>query len=134
MNIKEIISTDKAPKAIGPYSQAVIAGCFIYISGQGAIDPITNVYNPASIEIETELALNNIKAILESAGKNLSDIVKVTVFLKNMDDFPAFNKVYEKFFRENPPARSCIESSRLPKGFNIEIEAIALRNEWIFKA
>jgi len=134
MNIKEIISTDKAPKAIGPYSQAVIAGCFIFISGQGAIDPITNVYNPASIEIETELALNNIKAILESAGKNLSDIVKVTVFLKNMDDFPTFNKVYEKFFRENPPARSCIESSRLPKGFNIEIEAIALRNEWIFKA
>ena len=129
MNIKEVISTDKAPKAIGPYSQAVIAGCFIFISGQGAIDPITNVYNPASIEIETELALNNIKAILESAGKNLSDIVKVTVFLKNMDDFPAFNKVYEKFFRENPPARSCIESSRLPKGFNIEIEAIALRNE-----
>lgn len=129
MNVKEIISTDKAPKAVGPYSQAVIAGCFIFISGQGAINPLTNIYTPSSIEDETELALNNIKAILEKAGKDLSDIVKVTVFLKNMDDFTAFNKVYENFFRENPPARSCIEVSRLPKGFNIEIEAIALRKE-----
>lgn len=129
MNVKEIISTDKAPKALGPYSQAVIAGCFIFISGQGAINPLTNIYTPSSIEDETELALNNIKAILEKAGKDLSDIVKVTVFLKNMDDFTAFNKVYENFFRENPPARSCIEVSRLPKGFNIEIEAIALRKE-----
>lgn len=129
MNVKEIISTDKAPKAVGPYSQAVIAGCFIFISGQGAIDPITNVYTPSSIENETELVLNNIKAIMESAGKNLSDIVKITVFLKNMDDFPAFNKVYEKFFPIDSPARSCVEVSRLPKGFNIEIEAIALRKE-----
>lgn len=133
MNVKEIISTDKAPKALGPYSQAVIAGCFIFISGQGAINPLTNIYTPSSIEDETELALNNIKAILEKAGKDLSDIVKVTVFLKNMDDFTAFNKVYENFFRENPPARSCIEVSRLPKGFNIEIEAIALRKEWTSK-
>jgi len=124
---KKIISTDKAPEAIGPYSQGVIAEEFIFISGQGAIDPVTNNYKPATIEEETELALNNIKAIVESAGGSLSDIVKVAVFLSSMDDFPSFNKVYERFFPEYPPARSCIEASRLPKGFKVEIEAIALR-------
>jgi 2-iminobutanoate/2-iminopropanoate deaminase len=124
--VRKVISTDKAPKAIGPYSQGIIAGNFIFVSGQGAIDPITNNYTPSSIEKETEIALNNLKAILEESGSNLSNVVKVTVFLANMDDFPAFNKVYEKFFPEDPPARSCIEASKLPKGFKVEIEAIAL--------
>lgn len=126
---KEVISTTNAPKALGPYSQGIEAGGFIFISGQGAIDPKTNIYSPATIEEETELALKNVKAILESVGAALSDIVKVTVFLSNMDDFPLFNKVYEKFFSESPPARSCIEVSKLPKGFKVEIEAIALRKK-----
>lgn len=126
--IRKVISTDKAPKAIGPYSQGIIAGDFIFVSGQGAIDPVTNNYTLSSIEEETRMALNNLKAILEESGSNLSNVVKVTVFLANMDDFPAFNKVYEEFFPKDPPARSCIEASKLPKGFKIEIEAIALVN------
>lgn len=125
---KKIILTDKAPKAIGSYSQGVIANNFIFVSGQGAIDPNTNNYTPASIEKETELSINNLETILKEIGSDLSNVVKVTVFLANMDDFPAFNNVYEKYFPLNPPARSCIEASKLPKGFKIEIEAIAIIN------
>lgn len=124
--MKKIMMTDKAPKAIGPYSQAIAANGFIFVSGQGAIDPLTNIYEPRSIQEETEQALLNLQAILESAGSNLSKVVKTTVFLKDMKEFPLMNEVYAKFFSENPPARSAIEASNLPKGFKVEIEAIAL--------
>ena len=123
---RKIISTEKSPKAIGPYSQGIIAGNFIFVSGQGAIDPISNAYNPKSIEEETDIALTNLKNILESAGSSLANVVKTTVFLACMDDFSKFNEVYSKYFQNNPPSRSCIEASKLPKGFKVEIEAIAL--------
>jgi 2-iminobutanoate/2-iminopropanoate deaminase len=124
--MKKVISTDLAPKAIGPYSQAISANGFLFISGQGAIDPASNVYKPMSIDDETDQALKNLKAILESAGSNLNQVVKTTVFLKDMKDFPLMNEVYKKYFQENSPARSAIEASNLPKGFKVEIEAIAL--------
>jgi 2-iminobutanoate/2-iminopropanoate deaminase len=123
---KKVISTEKSPKAIGPYSQGIIADNYIFVSGQGAIDPISNVYTPKSIEEETEIAINNLKNILESVGSSLENVVKTTVFLLSMDDFSKFNEVYGKYFQNNPPARSCIEASKLPKGFKVEIEAIAL--------
>ena len=123
---KKIISTDFAPKAIGPYSQAVVANGFLFISGQGAINPETNVYEPMPIEQETDQALKNLKAILDSAGSSLAEVVKVTVFLKDMKEFALMNEVYKKYFTSNPPARSAIEASNLPKGFKIEIEAIAI--------
>jgi len=124
--MKTIISTDLAPKAIGPYSQAIKANGLLFISGQGAINPETNVYEPMPIEQETEQALKNVKAILESAGSTMADVVKVTVFLKDMKEFSLMNEVYKKYFVDNPPARSAIEASNLPKGFKVEIEAIAL--------
>jgi len=124
--MKKIISTELAPKAIGPYSQAISANGFLFISGQGAINPQTNTYEPMSIEKETEQALKNLKAILEAGGSNLSQVVKTTVFLKDMKEFPLMNKIYMEFFPETPPARSAIEASNLPKGFKVEIEAIAL--------
>lgn len=124
--MKTIISTDLAPKAIGPYSQAIKANGLLFISGQGAINPETNVYEPMPIEQETEQALKNVKAIIESAGSTMADVVKVTVFLKDMKEFSLMNEVYKKYFVDNPPARSAIEASNLPKGFKVEIEAIAL--------
>jgi 2-iminobutanoate/2-iminopropanoate deaminase len=124
--MKKIISTELAPKAIGPYSQAISANGFLFISGQGAINPQTNTYEPMSIEKETEQALKNLKAILEAGGSNLSQVVKTTVFLKDMKEFPLMNKIYMEYFPEIPPARSAIEASNLPKGFKVEIEAIAL--------
>lgn len=123
--MKKIISTDAAPKAIGPYSQAVVANGFLFISGQGAINPDTNEYKPMSIDQETDQALKNLQTILESAGSSLAEVVKVTVFLKDMKEFSLMNEVYKKYFVENPPARSAIEASNLPKGFKVEIEAIA---------
>lgn len=130
--VKKIVSTEKAPKAIGPYSQAIMVNInhtdnkLIFVSGQGGIQPATNEYIPASVEEETRLALTNIQAILEEAGSDLSKIVKTTIFLADINDFQAVNKVYATFFTQNPPARSTIEASRLPKGFKVEIEAIAI--------
>jgi len=124
--MKKIISTDKAPKAIGPYSQAIAVNGFVFVSGQGAINPNTNIYEPKTIQEETEQALKNLQSILEASGSNLSKVVKTTVFLIDMKEFPLMNEVYAKFFPENPPARSAIEASNLPKGFKVEIEAIAL--------
>ncbi len=125
-NQKIIITTDKAPKAIGPYSQAVKAGSLLFISGQGAIDPQTQEYRPLSIEEETSLTLRNLKSILDEAGSSIDLVIKTTIFLKNMGDFPNVNKIYAEFFNNNPPARSTIEASALPKGFKVEIDAIAL--------
>ncbi len=125
-NYKEIISTHKAPKAIGPYSQAIKAGSLLFISGQGAIDPVTQEYQPLGIEEETIMTINNLKSILEEAGSSLDKVLKTTIYLKNMDDFPMVNKIYAEFFQHQPPARSTIEASALPKGFKVEIDAIAL--------
>lgn len=128
---KKIISTDKAPKAIGPYSQAVLVKLnhpedrFIFISGQGAVQVEKNEYIPLSIEEETKIALTNIESILKEAGSDMSKIIKTTIFLADLNDFKAMNTAYATFFDQNPPARSTIEASRLPKGFKIEIEAIA---------
>lgn len=123
---KEIISTDRAPQALGPYSQAIKSGSWLFISGQGAINPQNQVYTPMSITEETRLALNNLKAILEEAGASLDHVVKTTIFLEDMNDFQEFNKVYAEYFTIKAPARSTIQAAKLPKGFKVEIEAIAL--------
>ncbi|MCS7201642.1 MAG: RidA family protein [Dictyoglomus sp.] len=123
---KEVLITNKAPKAIGPYSQAVKVGNFIFISGQIPIDPDTGEVIDGDIKEQTKRVLENIKGILESVSCSLNNVVKTTVFLKNLDDFSAMNEIYATYFPENPPARSTIEVSKLPKGVSIEIEAIAI--------
>ena len=123
----KIIHTDKAPAAIGPYSQAIAEGGFIYTSGQIPIDPHSGVIESAGIEEQTEQALQNLRAVLEAAGSDLSHVVKTTCFLQRISDFAAFNAVYEKHF-PGKPARSCIEVSALPKGALVEIEAVAFES------
>ena len=120
----EKISTKKAPKAIGPYSQAIKAGGFIFCSGQIAIDPKTNEFKPGTIIEETTRVIENLKAVLEQANSGLEKTIKVTVYLLNIDNFTEMNKVYEKYFL-NKPARSTIEVSKLPKGAKVEIDVIA---------
>lgn len=124
--MKEIISTEKAPAAIGPYSQAVRAGGFLFLSGQISIDPVTGDVIRGNTDAQTRQALNNIGEILEETGKSFADVVKTTVFLTDIDDFAAMNKVYGEYFCADPPARSTIQVSRLPKDVNVEIEVIAL--------
>jgi 2-iminobutanoate/2-iminopropanoate deaminase len=124
-NMKKCIQTEKAPKAIGPYSQAVQFGSFLFISGQIPIDPFTGLYNPSSIEEETEIVMKNMGAILESAGLAYDDVVKTTIYIVNMNDFASINEVYGKYFSNQPPARACIEVKRLPKNCKVEIDAIA---------
>lgn len=123
--MKEIVSTDKAPAAIGPYSQAVKTGGFIFLSGQLAIDPATMEIVPGCVACQAEQAIKNMTAVLESQGLGLADVVKTTVFLQSMGDFAAVNEVYGKYFAEKAPARSCVEVAALPKGGLVEIEAIA---------
>lgn len=124
---KEIVSTDKAPAAVGPYSQAVRAGNLVYTAGQVALDPATGKMAEGGIEAQVEQALNNLQAVLEAAGSSLDQVIKTTVFLQNMDDFGAMNEVYARFFGGRPPARSAVEVARLPLGALVEIEAVALR-------
>lgn len=124
--MKEIISTEKGPKAIGPYSQAVRANGFIYISGQGAIDPATGALVAGGIAEQTARALDNLKAIVEAGGSSLDHAVKVTVFLKDMNDFAAMNEVYTRYFPKNKPARTTVEVARLPLDLRVEIDLIAL--------
>ncbi len=119
-----IIQTEKAPAAIGPYSQAVIAGGFLFTSGQLGIEPDTGVL-PQDIEGQTKQSLENIRAILEEAGLQKEDVIKTVVYLKNMSDFAIVNGIYAAFFGEHKPARSCVEVSRLPKDGLVEIEVIA---------
>lgn len=121
---REVVSTAKAPGAIGPYSQAIKIGDFVFTSGQIPLNPETGDM-PDTIEEQTKQALENVKAILEAAGTSLDNVIKTTVFLKDMNDFVRINEVYATFFKENPPARSAVEIARLPKDANIEIEAIA---------
>lgn len=122
---REIIATDDAPKAIGPYSQAVKAGSMVFISGQIPIDPKTGMVVQSDIKTQTKLVMENAKAIIASAGCAMSDIVKATIYLKNMSDFAAMNEVYGGYFPVDPPARATVEVSRLPKDVAIEIDFIA---------
>jgi len=124
--MKEIISTDKAPAAIGPYSQGVKAGGFLFLSGQIALDPQTMSVVPGDAAAQTEQAMKNMKAALASQGLDFSDVVKTTVFIKDMNEFKRINEVYGRFFEKDAPARSCVEVARLPKDVLVEIEAIAL--------
>ncbi|MBI4655028.1 MAG: RidA family protein [Nitrospirae bacterium] len=127
--MKIIFSTDNVPKPKGPYSQAVIHNGLMYISGQIPIDPKTGVIKRGTIEEETEMVLNNIKAIVESAGASMKDVLKVTCYLADMDDFGRFNDVYKKYFVDEPPARTTIQAGRLPLDVQIEIDAIAAIKE-----
>jgi 2-iminobutanoate/2-iminopropanoate deaminase len=123
---KEIIVTNEAPAPVGPYSQAIKSGNMIFTAGQVAIDPKTNQVIETTIEGQTKRVLLNLQSVLAKAGAGLSNVVKTTVFLKDMNEFPAMNKVYGEFFVENPPARSTVEVARLPKDVKVEIEVIAI--------
>lgn len=123
--MKEIIATEKAPAAIGPYSQAVKVGNLLFTSGMIPIDPATNTLVEGGIEVQAERALENVKALLEASGTSLDKVVKTVVFIKDMNDFAKVNEIYSKYFTENFPARSCVEVARLPKDVLIEMEAIA---------
>jgi 2-iminobutanoate/2-iminopropanoate deaminase len=125
MNVK-VISTDKAPAAIGPYSQAVLAGGFLFTSGQIALDPATGEFRAGEIEEETQRVLDNLDAILQAAGLSKRDVLKTTVFMSDLGNFSRMNPVYERFFGEHKPARSTIQAAALPRGAKVEIEAIAL--------
>ena len=122
---KEIIVSEKAPKALGPYSVAVKAGNLVYTAGQLGLDPGTGEFAPGGIEGETRQALENLKNVLESAGSSLENVIKTTVFLRDMDEFTAMNGVYGQFFTEKFPARSAVQVARLPKDGAVEIEAVA---------
>jgi len=122
--MKEQISTDAAPKAIGPYSQAIRSGDLLFCSGQVGLDPATGELVDGGVEEQTERALENLAAVLKSTGASLDDVVKTTVFLSSMDDFAAMNQVYERHFQGVPPARSTIAVKTLPKNAMVEIEAI----------
>ena len=123
--MKDIVLTDKGPKPIGPYSQAVKSKGFLFVSGQVSIDPRSNEFVPGDIRQQTERALENLKGILEASGANLHHVVKTTVFLKDMNDFAAMNEVYGRFFTAASPARSTVQVARLPKDALVEIEVIA---------
>ena len=123
--MKQVIHTDKAPAAIGPYSQAIQIGQLLFTSGQVPIDPETGAIVEGGIQEQARQSLNNIKAILNAAGTNMGAVVKTTVFLQDMNDFAAMNEVYAQFFQEPYPARSAVQGARLPKDVLVEIEAIA---------
>ena len=123
--MKEIMSTTNAPAAIGPYSQAVKAGNLLFVSGQVPLDPATGAPVEATIQAQTTQSLNNLKAILAQAGATMDNVVKTTVFLKDMEDFAEMNRIYQTFFAADCPARSAVQVGRLPKDVLVEIEAIA---------
>ncbi len=123
--MKEIISTTMAPAAIGPYSQAVKLGNMIYTSGMIPLVPETMQIAEGGVQAQTKQVLENLKALLESAGSSLGNVVKTTVFIKDMNDFPKINEIYAEYFQEKQPARSCVEVARLPKDVLVEIELIA---------
>lgn len=127
--MKQPISTDRAPKAIGPYSQAVKAGGFLFVSGQIPIDPETNELVGGGSTTQAERVLNNIRNILEDSGSSLSNVVKTTVYLVDMNDFAEVNEVYAKYFGAEPPARVAVQVCRLPKDVRVEIDAIAWLGE-----
>ena len=124
--MREVISTKEAPQAIGPYSQAIRANGFVFVSGQVAIDPGTQQVISGDVAVQTDRVLKNLSAILKAAGTGLEKVVRSTVFLKNMDEFTAMNEVYGRYFNSTPPARSTVEVARLPKDVLVEIDVIAL--------
>jgi 2-iminobutanoate/2-iminopropanoate deaminase len=121
----ETVATDRGPKAIGPYSQAVKANGFVFLSGQIALDPKTQQIVEGSVALQTERVLANLKAIVEAAGSSLAHAVKTTVYLADMDDFAAMNEVYGRYFTTHPPARSTVGVARLPRNVRVEIDLIA---------
>jgi len=123
--IKRIIQTELAPAAIGPYSQAIRIGDFLYTSGQIALDPKSGKFLSGEIKEETEQTLKNISAILQADGLELENVIKTTVYLSDLNDFVQMNQIYEKYFSKNKPARACVQVAALPKGAKIEIDAIA---------
>lgn len=123
---KKVIKTDQAPAAIGPYEQGIVVGGFLFTSGQIALDPATGNFLAGSVEEETELVIKNLEAILTEAGLTLKDVVKVTVYLTDLGDFGRVNQVYEKFFGDSKPARACVQVAALPKGAQVEMDAIAV--------
>ena len=124
--MREVISTDAGPKAIGPYSQAIKANGFVFVSGQVPFDPATQQLVVGDIAVQTERVLQNLAGILKAAGSSLDQAVKVGVFLKNISDFAAMNEVYGRYFTQAPPARATVEVARLPKDVLVEIDVIAL--------
>ncbi len=124
--VKEIIETANAPDPIGPYSQAVKAGGFLFISGQVGIHPPSGELVNGDIVVETKQVMNNLKAILHQAGLSFNEVVKCSIFVKDMNNFAAINEAYAGFFGDNPPARETVEVSRLPKDVNVEISCIAI--------
>ena len=122
----ETVSTESAPKALGPYSQALKVNGFVYCSGQIPINPATNAIEAVTIEDQARQVITNLKNVLEAAGTSLAAVVKTTVFIKDMNDFAALNGVYAEMFGETKPARSCVEVARLPKDVKVEIEAVAV--------
>ena len=127
--MREPVQTDKAPAAIGPYSQAIRAGGFVFVSGQIPIDPATGQFVAGGIGEQTERVLQNLSAVLEAAGSGLDKVVKTTVFLADMQEFAQMNEVYAKFFTEAPPARATVAAAGLPRDARVEIEAVALLSE-----
>jgi 2-iminobutanoate/2-iminopropanoate deaminase len=124
--MREVIATDQAPQAIGPYSQAIRAAGLIFTSGQVAIDPATQQVIAGDVSAQTERVLKNLAAILQASGSSLEKVLRCTVFLKNMGDFAAMNEVYGRYFKQAPPARSTVEVARLPKDVLVEIDVIAV--------
>ena len=124
--MKEIIQTEQAPKAIGPYSQAIRSNGLVFASGQIPIDPATGQFVSGGIAEQTEQVIKNLSRVLEAAGTGLNRVVKTTVFLADMEEFTAMNEVYGRFFSEEPPARATVQAARLPRDARVEIEAIAL--------
>ncbi len=123
---KKVISTEKAPAALGPYSQAIKAGNMIFVSGQIPFVPETMELISEDVQEQTKQSLENVKAILEEAGASLNDVVKAGVFIKDMNDFAKINEIYAEYFTDNKPARACVEVARLPKDVKVEIEVIAV--------
>jgi len=123
--MKTIVATDAAPKAIGPYSQAVTYNGVAYLSGQIPLDPATGQVVEGDIAVQTEQVLENLKAVLEASGSSLAQVLKTSVFLKDMADFPRMNEVYGRYFSSNPPARATVEVARLPRDVRIEVECVA---------
>jgi 2-iminobutanoate/2-iminopropanoate deaminase len=124
--VKEVISTDRGPKAIGPYSQAIRANGFVFVSGQIALDPRTQQLVAGDVAAQTERVLENLKGIVEAAGSSLDKVVRTTVFLADMNDFAAMNDVYGRYFPGNAPARATVQAARLPRDVRVEIDVIAL--------
>jgi len=125
--VREIVATEAAPQAIGPYSQAISLGDFVFTSGQIPIDPKTGVFVEGGIAEQTEQVLRNLAEVLRAAGTSLEAVVKTTVFLADMNDFAAMNEVYSRYFTNEPPARSTVQAARLPRDARVEIDVIAVR-------